>query len=104
MEQKKNLTNEKMGEKFKSQFELVDHAIKVVNNLVKSGRAPRIKIEIQNPAVIALEEINQGRDVFEDIPVMTVHEQVTYAFQAARESDAAPKPEKVPEKKKRRII
>lgn len=104
MEQKKNLTNEKMGEKFRSQFELVDHAIKVVNNLVKSGRAPRIKTEIQNPAVVALEEINQGRDVFEDIPVMSVTEQVTYAFQAARDSESAPKAEKVPEKKKRRII
>lgn len=93
-----------MGEKFKSQFELVDHAIKVVNNLVRSGRAPRIKTDIQNPAVVALEEINQGRDVYEDVPVMAVHEQATYAFQTSREPEVAPKIEKAPEKKKRRII
>lgn len=106
MEQQiKKLTNENLSAKFKSQFEMVDYAIDLVNHLVKSGRPPRVKTEILNPAVVALEEISQGKDVFEDIIPVTVQEQVTYAFQAMREPEQESiKTEKPPEKKKRRII
>lgn len=64
----KNLTNEKLKEKFESPFELVGYAITLVGNMVQSGRAPRVRSSIENPAVWALEEILQGKDVLETIP------------------------------------
>ncbi|MGK5595422.1 MAG: hypothetical protein ACSNEK_08710 [Parachlamydiaceae bacterium] len=68
METKDNLTNETLGNKFKSQFDLVNYAIKYVDHYVKSGRSPRIpKFEIQNPAALILEEIRQGKDQLEDV-------------------------------------
>ncbi|KAF3361433.1 hypothetical protein PHSC3_002064 [Chlamydiales bacterium STE3] len=67
METKDNLTNETLGTKFKSQFDLVNYAIRYVDRYIKSGRAPRvIKFEIQNPAALVLEEIRQGKDEYED--------------------------------------
>ena len=67
MDHKEKLTNERLGGKFTNQFELVNYAIKLAENMVRSGRAARIKSEIQNPAVIILEEIVAGKDHFEDI-------------------------------------
>lgn len=67
MEHKENLTNERLGGKFTNQFELVNYAIKLAENMVRSGRSPRIKSDIQNPAVIILEELIQGKDHLEDI-------------------------------------
>ncbi len=101
MDKKSNLTNEKVSAKFKSQFDLVGYAIELVNNMVKSGRAPRVKMEVQNPAVVALEEIVQGKDILDDLPEMDVQEVVTYVFQSKE-----PEPEtiKSPEKKKRRLL
>ena len=65
---KDNLTNETLGDKFKSQFDLVNYAIRLADNFIKSGRPPRIiKMEIQNPAAMILEEIRQGKDQFENI-------------------------------------
>lgn len=67
-EKRENLTNETLGDKFKSQFDLVNYAIKLADNFIKSGRPPRvIKIESQNPAALILEEIRQGKDQFENI-------------------------------------
>lgn len=58
----KNLTNEKIISRFESQFDLVNYAIKLAENMVKSGRAPRIKSDKQSKAFIVLEEIIQGKD------------------------------------------
>lgn len=68
MENKDHLTNETLGDKFKSQFDLVNYAIRLADNFIKSGRPPRIiKMESQNPAAMILEEIRQGKDQFESI-------------------------------------
>lgn len=67
MDHKEHLTNEKLGGKFTNQFDLVNYAIKLAENMVKSGRAPRVKCDIQNPAVIILEEITVGKDHFDEI-------------------------------------
>jgi hypothetical protein len=67
MEKKENLTNEKLGKKFKSQFDLVNYAIRLADNMIRSGRNTRVDHEIENPAMQILEEIETGNDIFEDI-------------------------------------
>lgn len=64
---KSHLTNEEMKAKFKSSFELVNYAIRLAENMIKTGRAPRVKSEIQNPAMLVLEEIREGKDQFDDV-------------------------------------
>jgi DNA-directed RNA polymerase subunit omega len=66
MEKKEGYTNEKILKKFKNQFELVNYAIKQADYLIRSGRAPRVQSEIQNPAVIVVKEIDAGKDKLED--------------------------------------
>ena len=66
MEQE-SLTNEFVRKKFKSQFELVNYAIKLSEQLIRSGRAPRVPSDNQNPAVIVIEEIEEGRDQLESL-------------------------------------
>lgn len=61
------LTNDPLSGKYPSQFDLVNHAIKLAENMIISGRAPRVKMMTQNPARIVLEEIKQGKDEFIEI-------------------------------------
>ncbi|HRD56217.1 MAG TPA: hypothetical protein PLC42_07465 [Parachlamydiaceae bacterium] len=68
MENQEDLTNEGVKKKFESQFKLVGHAIKLAENMIKTGRGPRLKSESQNVAVHVLDEIKAGVDKFEDIP------------------------------------
>lgn len=68
MEHQEDLTNEQIKKKFKSQFELVGYAIKLAENMIQTGRGPRVKSDSQNVAIHILDEINSGLDKFEDIP------------------------------------
>ncbi len=77
MEFQENLTNEKIKQRFTSQFELVGYAIKLADNMMKTGRGPRIAVESQNLAINVLAEINAGLDRFEDIPKETTHDYET---------------------------
>lgn len=72
MEFKENLTNESLGNKFKSQFELVNYAIKLAENMIKTGRAPRVSVDIENTALQVVAEIAENRDVLEEIPDLDV--------------------------------
>ena len=63
-----NLTNEKLIKKFKSQFELVSYAIRLAENMIKTGRDSRVKTDIQNRALQILAEIAENKDRFDDIP------------------------------------
>lgn len=67
---KKNvrLTNEILNKKFKSNFILVNYAIQLAENMIKTGREARVKSELQNRAMLILEEIDAGKDVFDLIP------------------------------------
>lgn len=78
MENQEDLTNETVKKKFKSQFELVGHAIKLAANMIKTGRGPRLKSESQNVAVNILDEIKAGVDKFEDIPKEVKQEVETF--------------------------
>jgi DNA-directed RNA polymerase subunit omega len=67
MEYKDQLTNEKIRKKFVSQFELVNYAIKLAENMIQSGRDPRVKIESQNRSLQVLSEILNDKDRFDEI-------------------------------------
>lgn len=69
MEKKSNetLTNEQLLKQFTSQFELVNYAIKLAENMVKTGRDTRIKINSQNKALQIVREIEEGKDQFDEI-------------------------------------
>ncbi len=67
MEKKSQLTNEDVTKKFKSSFELVNYAIKLAENMIRTGRNSRVKSDVQNRAMLILEEIQQGKDHFDDL-------------------------------------
>ncbi len=75
-----HLTNEQLKKKFKSQFELVSYAIKLAENMIRTGRAARIKSESQNPAMLTLGEIEEGVDRFDEIP-----KEVVQSYEAINE-------------------
>lgn len=56
-----------MRRKFNSSFELVNYAIRLAENMIKTGRDARVKSEIQNRAMLILEEIQEGKDQFDEI-------------------------------------
>jgi len=62
-----HLTNEEMRKKFKSSFDLVNYAIKLAENMIKTGRDARVKSDVQNRAMLILEEIHEGKDHFDEI-------------------------------------
>jgi hypothetical protein len=68
---KVHLTNEDVTGKFKSSFELVNYAIQLAENMIRTGRDARVKSEIQNRAMLILEEIHEGKDQFDEIQVTT---------------------------------
>lgn len=76
MEQRRDhLTNEEIRKKFKSQFELVNYAIRLAENMIKTGRDARVKTDAQNRSIQVLEEILLGKDQFDEIvePVMEIN-------------------------------
>lgn len=62
------ITNEIINKKFKNQFDLVNHAIRLAENMLKTGRDPRVKSLVQNRAMHVLDEIVTGKDYFDVIP------------------------------------
>lgn len=67
MDLKDYLTNEKIRKKFGNQFDLVNYAIKLAENMIISGRDPRVKTESQNRSLQVLAEILQGKDHLDDL-------------------------------------
>lgn len=61
------LTNEEFRKKYKSTFDLVNYAIQLAENMIKTGRDTRVKSDIQNRAMLILEEIREGKDQFDEI-------------------------------------
>lgn len=71
---KENITNEMISKKFSNQFNLVNYAIDLTENLIKTGRAPRTELDSENPALQALEEIACGSDRFDEVVVVKLDE------------------------------
>jgi hypothetical protein len=64
-------TNENLSKKFKNNFELVNYAIQLAENMIKTGRDARVRSDLQNRAMLILEEINEGKDQFDEIQETT---------------------------------
>ena len=62
-----HLTNEEVVRKFKSSFDLVNYAIALAENMIHTGRDARVKSDIQNRAMLILEEIHVGADKLDEI-------------------------------------
>lgn len=66
---KDRITSEFIKSKFTNQFDLVNHAIKLVENMIVSGRSARVRTEVigLNPTSIILAEITENKDYLEDL-------------------------------------
>ena len=89
MDLKECLTNEKIRKKFNSQFELVNYAIRLAENMIKSGREPRVKTDSKNRALQILSEILNNKDRFDDIIVSDVSDAASLAHSNHEYVDAA---------------
>lgn len=70
MDKTKQFTNEELAKKFKNNFMLVNYAISLAENMIQSGRDTRVRRnDLQNRAMLILEEIREGQDKFDDIIV-----------------------------------
>ncbi|MCB1136996.1 MAG: hypothetical protein KDK78_12070 [Chlamydiia bacterium] len=67
MELKDQLTNQEIKEKFKSDFELVNYAIRLAESLIKAGKEPDFGTDVRNYAYGILQMILDGRDEFIDL-------------------------------------
>lgn len=67
MKLRQNLTNEALSGRFQSNFALVTYAIHLAENMVHSGRTAHVGVDIDNPAVLVIEEIASGKDKIEPI-------------------------------------
>ena len=70
MEHQDQLTNEKIRKKFASQFELVNYAIKLAENMIQTGRDARVKIDSQNRSLQVVSEILCDKDRFDEIIIV----------------------------------
>ncbi len=66
MEQNQQLTNESISKKFTNQFDLVNYAIKIAENLIRTGREPKVKIDSENKAMQVLAEISSEMNMPEE--------------------------------------
>ena len=92
MKKQKTHTNEELRDKFNNQFELVNYAIGLAENMIYSGRDTRIKTDVQNRAYQILEEIKAGVDKFDDItPEGEREEELDSAQEAIKRAAELPK-------------
>jgi hypothetical protein len=103
MELKEYLTNEKITKKFSSQFELVNYAIKLAENMMLTGREARVKTNTQNRSLQVLGEILNNKDRFDEIIVEGDGEIAEYIPQPPPQRKVEPEdvPVKKPAEKKR---
>lgn len=105
MDLKDFLTNEKLTKKFKSQFELVNYAIKLAENMIKTGRDARVKTDLQNRAMQILAEIANNKDQFDEIIVSEeAHDNPTYDHRINGKEPQQETTHKTSERKKGRKI
>lgn len=91
---KEHLTTEDLHKKFKNQFDLVNYAIRLAENMLKTGRDPRVKVEAQNRAIHVLEEIASGTDVFDEIQEPVTEETIVASIHPSHQEENRPPREK----------
>lgn len=67
MDKKDFLTTEGLSKRFVSPFDLVNYAIRLADNAIKTGRAMRVTSDSQNLAQELLLEILNNKDTFEEV-------------------------------------
>lgn len=105
MDNKEYLTNEGISKKFNSSFELVNYAIRLAENMIQSGRGPRVRSESNNKALLVIEEIEQDVDQFDEI-AKEVHQDVleeSKYFKRADELMTDPEKQKSEKRKTRKM-
>jgi hypothetical protein len=65
MEREKKLTNELISKRYKSQFDLVNHAIRLAAHHIQAGHEPSVG-SADNIVNDVLNDIALGRDTYED--------------------------------------
>jgi|EndMetStandDraft_5_1072996.scaffolds.fasta_scaffold107359_2 hypothetical protein len=70
--EKERLTNEKLRQKSKSQFDLVNYAIRMAEYFIKSGKEPQFHSGLKNPALQVLAEIASNKGQLEEIPELII--------------------------------
>lgn len=95
----KAITNEALRKKFNNQFELVSYAISLAENMIQTGREPRVRTEMQNRALWVLAEIAAGKDHLEPVIIEKRHDEHDHNHHS-REDQVA----KAPERKRTRKI
>lgn len=103
MQQKESLTNEFVKKKFKSQFDLVNYAIRLSEQMIRSGRAPSTTTDSENAAVIIIEEIVEGKDKLEEISLKEAAIEIQ-ELKERSEAPSAPSLKSTEKKKTRRIL
>lgn len=103
MEDKLPLTNEDLAKKFKSNFDLVNYAIKLAENMIHTGRDARVKSDVQNRAMLVLEEINEGKDRFDEITDVNVSTKDTMRFNGDDNQKNSMYEEKVVERRRSKM-
>ena len=101
MEFKEQLTNEKIRKKFASQFDLVNYAIRLAENMILTGRDPRVKTDSQNRSLQVLSEIVNDKDRFDEI---IIDELEPAAPEYRRNEESNGRAEKSAERKKSRKV
>ncbi|CCB86815.1 MULTISPECIES: hypothetical protein [Parachlamydia] len=86
---KSSLTNEKISRKFGNQFDLVNYAIKLAENMIKTGRDARVRTDSQNRALQVLAEISEDKDRFDEI---ITHVDTTNQPQAHSKPESSKRP------------
>jgi DNA-directed RNA polymerase subunit omega len=95
------LTNEKISKKFKSQFELVNYAIRLAENMILTGREARVRTDSQNHALLVVAEISYNRDRLEQLLESVTEEEEENEPQEETKEGAASHSEK---RKARKIM
>lgn len=70
-----SVTRENLLARFPNPFRMVNYAIELAKDMVATGRAPRVKVPVQNVAYVILEEIATGQDKLEDLTVTSTEEE-----------------------------
>lgn len=105
-EKKSHFTNEELARKFKSNFDLVNYAIKLAENMIRTGRDARVKSDIQNRAMLVLEEIAEGKDRFDEIKEPVIDQKNVAVFSNGQElkAEAVYQEERGHERRRAKVI
>lgn len=87
MDLKDYITSETVRKRFRSQFDMVNYAIKLAANMISSGRDCRVKTESHSRAIQVLNEILNNKDQFDEILTTPPEEVVNHAEVNTRSLD-----------------